>query len=152
MTPPRPADDAGYLEASARIIFMGGLNRQVVDNKWPGFRSAFLDFDVARVAAFEPADVDRLAADDRLIKYRAKLQAVVDNAVTMRGLAAEHGSFGAYVDQLVADQGVEPAAAALAKQFAYISGEGARNWLYSTGYDVGQVSEKVARKYAPYVS
>jgi 3-methyladenine DNA glycosylase Tag len=152
MQPNKPANDSGYLEAAARIIFMGGLNRQVVDNKWPGFRSAFHDFDIAVVADMSPANVDRLATDDRLIKYRAKLKAIVDNAQAIRRLATDHGSFAAYVDALFSEHGVDGAATALAADFAYISTEGARNWLYSTGYDIGSVTEKVARKYAPYVA
>jgi 3-methyladenine DNA glycosylase Tag len=148
--PQQPTNDAGYLEAAARIIFMGGLNRQVVDNKWPGSRAAFHGFDVARVAAMTPADVDRLAADGRVIKYRAKLQAVVGNAQVMQALASAHGSFAAYVDGLLAERGVAGAAKELARQFAYISEEGARNWLYSTGHDIGPVTEKVERKYAPF--
>jgi 3-methyladenine DNA glycosylase Tag len=150
MQPSKPASDAGYLEAAARIIFMGGLNRQVVDNKWVAMRSAFHGFEVARVANMTPADVDRLAADDRVIKYRAKLQAVVDDAQLMRGLAAQHGSFRAYLDGLVDEDGTTAAARELARQFSFISESGATHWLYSTGYDVGPVSEKVERKYAPF--
>jgi 3-methyladenine DNA glycosylase Tag len=148
--PPQPTTDAGYLEAAARIIFMGGLNRAVVDNKWPGFRVAFHGFDVAVVADMTPADIDRLAADDRVIKYRAKLQAVVDNAQLMRQLAGEHGSFGAYVAALYTAEGTAGAARSLARRFAYISEQGARHWLYSTGYDIGPVTDKVVAKYAPF--
>jgi DNA-3-methyladenine glycosylase I len=150
MRPPRPADDAGFLEAAARIIFMGGLNRQVVDNKWPAIREAFLGFDVPRVAAFGEADIARLAADDRVIKYQAKLQAVVDNALEMDHIAAQQGSFGSWLDDLVATAGPAAAAAELSRRFRYISAEGGRNWLYSTGYDVGPVSDKVVQKYAPF--
>lgn len=152
MPSPAPAhgSDAAYLEAAARIIFMGGLNRGVVDNKWPGFRAAFDGFDVRSVAALGPADVDRLAADDRLIKYRAKLQAVVDNASEMADLAAAHGSFGAWVEALVAREGVEGAGRELARRFAYVSEQGARFWLFATGHDVGEVSEKNRAKYAPF--
>ncbi len=150
--PTRPTSDAGYLEAAARIIFMGGLNRAVVDNKWPGFLAAFHGFEVAAVADMTPADIDRLAQDDRIIKYRAKLQAVVENAQVMRQLAAEHDSFGAYVAGLYGEQGAASAAKVLARQFAYISEQGAQHWLYSTGYDIGPVTEKVERKYAPFVS
>jgi 3-methyladenine DNA glycosylase Tag len=151
MNPIRPTDDAGYLEAAARIIFMGGLNRQVVDNKWPGFRAAFHGFAVDRVAAMTASDVARLTEDDRVIKYRAKLQAVVNNAGTMAALARTHGSFGRYVEQLFAQQAPDGTARELARQFNYISVDGARNWLYSTGFDVGPVDETNARKYAPYV-
>ena len=152
MHPPKPDTDAGYLEAAARIIFMGGLNRQVVDGKWAGFREVFRNFEPGAVAALTPGDVDRIAQDDRVIKYRAKLAAVVTNAAAMAAIAAEHGSFAAYVDALHAAQGAGGASRALAKEFAYVSEHGAYHWLYATGYDVGEVSDKVRAKYAPYRS
>ena len=150
MHPPKPDADAGYLEAAARIIFMGGLNRQVVDGKWSGFRQVFSNFDLAAVAELTPEDVDRIAQDDRVIKYRAKLAAVVTNAGTMAAIAAEHGSFAAYLDGLYSEKGVGGASRALAKEFAYVSEQGAKHWLYATGYDIGQVTDKVRRKYAPF--
>ena len=147
--PDKPTTDAGYLEAAARIIFMGGLNRRVVDGKWDGFLQAFHGFDVATVAAMGPADVERLSEDDRVIKYAAKLQAVVTNAQEIQEVADQHGSFGSWVESAVAG-GVPSACAELSRRFAYISKDGARNWLYSTGHDVGQVTDKVREKYAPY--
>ena len=147
--PDKLATDARYLEAAVRIIFMGGLNRRVVDGKWDGFLQAFHGFDVAIVAAMEPADVEQLVEDDRVIKYAAKLHAVVTNAQEMRQIATEHGSFGAWVESSVAG-GVPAACTELSKRFTYISKEGARNWLYSTGHDVGSVTDKVREKYAPY--
>ena len=148
--PDRPTTDAGYLEAAARIIFMGGLNRRVVDGKWDGFLQAFHGFDVATVAAMGPAEVERLSEDDRVIKYAAKLQAVVTNAQEIQEVADQHGSFGSWVESAVAG-GVPSACAELSRRFAYISKDGARNWLYSTGHDVGQVTDKVREKYAPYL-
>jgi DNA-3-methyladenine glycosylase I len=145
-----PKTDAHYLEMAAAIIFMGGLNRSVVGAKWPGFRQAFHDFDVDDVAKMTPADVDRLAADGRVIRHRAKLDAVVRNAGEMRALAAEFGSFSSYIDGLVSAQGVDQACAALAARFAYISKAGARNWLFATGHDVGEVTDKMRSKYAPF--
>ncbi|MFI0609141.1 MAG: DNA-3-methyladenine glycosylase I [Anaerolineae bacterium] len=150
MPPPRPADDAGYLEAAARIIFMGGLNRRVVDNKWPGFRLAFSGFDPDTVAAMGPDDVARLSQDDRVIKYAAKLAAVVQNAQAIRRLSPRQGGFGAYVDGLLAEKGLEGACKQLAADFSYISLEGARHWLYSTGRDIGEVTAKIQAKYAPF--
>jgi 3-methyladenine DNA glycosylase Tag len=150
MAPRRPTSDAGYLEAAARIIFMGGLNRAVVDAKWPGFRAAFSGFDVAKVASLEPGDVDRLAADERVIRHHAKLAAVVRGAEVMQELAAEQGSFDAYVTALLRAAGVTRACAELAARFAYISKDGARHWLYATGHDVGEVTDRTRAKYAPY--
>ena len=156
--PVRPADDAGFLESASRILFMGGLNRQVVDNKWPAFREVFHGFDPARVAAMTPADVDRLMDDARIIRNRKRFVPLVLHdasqrdaqlAETMAALASAHGSFAAWLDALYAARGVDGAAKALADQFAYISEAGARNWLYATGYDIGAVTEEQRAKYAP---
>ena len=147
--PEKPTTDAGYLEASARIIFMGGLNRRVVDGKWDGFLQAFEGFEVATVAAMDSDDVERLSKDDRVIKYSAKLQAVITNAQAMRQIAAEHGSFSSWIRSSVSD-GVASTCVELSKRFSFISKDGARNWLYSTGHDVGTVTDKIREKYAPY--
>lgn len=147
--PVRPADDAGFLETASRIIFMGGLNRQVVDNKWPAFREVFHGFDPARVAAMTPADIERLMDDARIIRNHKRLAAVVANADTMAELARASGSFAAWLDALYTARGVDGAAKALADQFSFISENGARNWLYATGYDVGPVTDKQRKKYAP---
>lgn len=147
---PRAEHDAAYLEAASRIIFMGGLNRRVVDGKWSGFRQAFHGFDPRRVAAMSDGEVAALAQDDRVIKYGAKLAAVVRNARTLDRLAGREG-FGAYLEGLLARDGLDGACRSLAADFDYISPEGARNWLYSTGWEVGEVSEKVQAKYAPFL-
>ena len=147
--PIRPSSDSGFLEAASRIIFMGGLNRQVVDNKWAAFREVFHAFDPARVAAMTPSDIERLMGDARIIRNQKRLEAVVTNADTVAALARDHGSFGAWLDGLYASTGVDGAAKELAARFAYISDAGARNWLYATGYDVGTVTDKQRKKYAP---
>lgn len=100
--PPRkkPASDAGYLEMMAQAIFQAGFSWEVVRRKWPDFRKAFDGFDVDTVAAYSPDDLDRLVADKRVIRNARKIEAVIDNARTMRGLIREHGSFHAYLRSL----------------------------------------------------
>jgi len=150
--PSRPESDAGYLENATRIIFMGGLNYKVVDNKWPAFRRAFNDFDVPYVANMTPEDIEEMASDADLIRNRSKLEATVANAEEMQVIAAEHGSFDAYVASLIGADGVSTAAKKLSERFKYISEQGATFWLYATGWDIGEVSEKNATKYAPYAA
>lgn len=147
--PARPASDAAYLDNAARIIFMGGLNRQVVDNKWPAMREAFRNFEPAVVADFSPADIDRLAEDERLIRYRAKLNAVVKNAGEIADRSEEAGSFDAWVDALVAERGVDGGSKELSKRFSYISEKGAHFWLYSCGHDIGDYCADSREKYEP---
>jgi DNA-3-methyladenine glycosylase I len=52
--------------------------------KRDGFRRAFRDFDVPRVAAMTDRDVDRLLQDPSIIRNRAKIQATIENARVTR--------------------------------------------------------------------
>jgi 3-methyladenine DNA glycosylase Tag len=145
----RPDNDAGYLEMMTKVIFMGGLNRQVVEGKWDGFLAAFDEFDVGRVADYNEEKIEALSEDERIIRYAAKIKAVVNNARTMLEIAAEHGSFGDWLQGSVAGEGVDETAKAIAKQFKYMSEDSSNRYLYAVGEDVGEVSEKVMKKYGP---
>jgi 3-methyladenine DNA glycosylase Tag len=145
----RPQNDAGYLEMMTKVIFMGGLNRQVVEGKWDGFLAAFDEFDVGGVADYNEEKIEALSEDERIIRYAAKIKAVVANARTMLEIAGEHGSFAAWLQGSVADAGVDGTAKAIAKQFKYMSEDSSHRYLYAVGEDVGEVSEKVMKKYGP---
>ena len=48
MEPPQqitPTKLADYLEVMTKAVFEGGINWKVIENKWPGFREAFHEFD-----------------------------------------------------------------------------------------------------------
>jgi DNA-3-methyladenine glycosylase I len=143
----RPDNDAGYLEMMTAVIFMGGLSRQVVMNKWDGFLAAFEQFDVATVADFTDVDIERLSQDTRIVRYKAKIRAVVDNAGQMQQIAAEHGSFGTWLREMLNEAGVDRTAKELAKRFKYMSEASSQRYLYAVGEDIGEVDEKIRRKY-----
>ncbi len=142
----RPDNDAGYLEMMTAVIFMGGLSRQVVMGKWEGFLAAFEGFDVGTVAGFTDVDVERLSNDERIVRYKAKIRAVVNNAGEMQQIAEEQGSFGEWLRELFSEQGVDATAKELAKRFKYMSEDSSRRYLYAVGEEI-EVSEKVERKY-----
>ena len=143
----RPANDAGYLEMMTAIMFVSGLSRRVVESKWEGFLVAFEEFDVDSVADFTPVDVERLSQDTRIVRYKAKIRAVVDNAQEMQRIAAEYGTFGAWLRQLLEDDGVDSTAKELGRRFKYLSEESSRRYLYAVGEDIGEIDEKSRRKY-----
>ena len=145
----RPENDAGYLEMMTKVIFMGGLNRQVVEGKWDGFLDAFRNFDPQTVADFTEEDMERLVEDERIIRYQAKIQATIDNADRIVEIASDHGTFGEWLRSKVKEEGVDKMAKELAKQFKYVSEESASRFLYAVGEDVGEVSVKVREKYGP---
>jgi 3-methyladenine DNA glycosylase Tag len=86
--------DDRWLSQMARGIFQAGISWQVVDAKWPGIEAAFHGFDPGRVSMIEGDTLDALLSDTRVIRSGAKIVAIRDNAVFIRQVAAEHGSFG----------------------------------------------------------
>jgi len=93
----KPESLDGYLEYMSKVIFTAGINWRVVEAKWDGIKEGFADFDVKKVAAMSPDEVDRLAGDPRLIRNRKKIEAIVENANRMLELDQEPSGFGAYL-------------------------------------------------------
>ena len=79
----RTHDESALFEALTLGVFLVGLSWAIVFAKRDAFRKAFRRFDVAKVAAMTPRDVDRLVQDASIIRNRAKIQATVDNARAM---------------------------------------------------------------------
>jgi len=73
-------DERGLLERLALEAFQSGLSWRTVLLKRPAFREAFAGFDPDDVARFPHSQVERLLADDRIIRNRAKIEATIANA------------------------------------------------------------------------
>lgn len=76
--------------------FQAGLSWEVVLRKREGFRRAFVSFDPARVAAFGPAEVERLVADPAIIRARAKIEATIRGAQIYNAMQAAGEDFAAW--------------------------------------------------------
>jgi DNA-3-methyladenine glycosylase I len=77
--------------------FQSGLAWITILRKREGFRTAFRGFDHEVVAAFGPADVERLVADAAIVRHRGKIESTINNARRMPALLDEFGSLHAYV-------------------------------------------------------
>jgi DNA-3-methyladenine glycosylase I len=115
--PTKPASLSGYLEAMTRVIMAAGINWKVVEAKWEGIRDAFTDFDLQKVAEMTPTDVDRLAADPRIIRNRRKIEAIIDNAGQIAKLDKSYGGFEKY---LAAYGSYEEKSVALKRDFSFM--------------------------------
>ena len=74
-----------------------GLSWRTILARREGYRRAFDGFDPAKVAAYGPADVARLLADEGIIRNRLKIHAAVTNAQRFMAIQQEFGSFDAYI-------------------------------------------------------
>jgi DNA-3-methyladenine glycosylase I len=70
--------------------FQSGLSWLTILRKREGFRAAFAGFDADAVAAFGPADVERLLADAAIVRNRAKIAAAIANARAVVALREAH--------------------------------------------------------------
>ncbi|QEO13426.1 DNA-3-methyladenine glycosylase I [Agromyces intestinalis] len=60
--------------------FQAGLSWITILRRRPAFREVFRGFEPHAVAAMTEADVERLLADDRIIRHRGKIEATIGNA------------------------------------------------------------------------
>lgn len=89
--------DDRILAAMAKCIFRSGFVWRVIDHKWPGFEAAFLQFQPGPLC-FQPDEFwHDLASDTRIVRHAQKIRAVHANALFVQDIAAEHGSFGAFL-------------------------------------------------------
>ena len=72
--------ESAYLERLTLEAFQSGLSWSTILAKRPAFREAFRGFDADAVAAFTPADEERLMQDARIVRNRLKITAAVTNA------------------------------------------------------------------------
>lgn len=84
---PRHGDQEMF-ERIALEGFQAGLSWITILKRREGFRAAFHGFDLERVAAMNEDDVERLMADPRIIRNRAKILSTIKNANTILAMRA----------------------------------------------------------------
>jgi DNA-3-methyladenine glycosylase I len=77
-----------------------GLNWELVLKKRDGYRKAFADYDLAKVARFTEARVEKLVQDPGIVRNRAKIKSVVVNARATLKVQEEFGSLAALLWEL----------------------------------------------------
>ena len=102
-------DDRRLFEKLCLESFQSGLSWRTILAKRENFRTAFDNFDYAKMARFTERDVGRLLQDAGIVRHRGKIEAVINNAVRAEELIAREGSLAAFL------WGYEPDAKKLAK-------------------------------------
>ncbi|MBL8061284.1 MAG: DNA-3-methyladenine glycosylase I [Chthonomonas sp.] len=78
-----------------------GLSWWIVLQRRDGYRKAFADFDVEKVAKFGDDDVERLMLDTGIIRNRAKIMSAINNAQRFLEVQKEFGTFSKYIWEFV---------------------------------------------------
>lgn len=80
-------------------INQAGLSWHTILMKEKGFRSAYHNFDITKVAKYKEKDFGRLMGDTSIIRNRLKINAAIYNAQEIVKLQKEFGSFRKWLDK-----------------------------------------------------
>jgi DNA-3-methyladenine glycosylase I len=82
-------DERGLYERLCLELLQSGLSWSLILRKRDGIRAALAGFDPDAVARFGARDIQRLLEDERVIRNRQKLEAIVQNAKATVAMRAE---------------------------------------------------------------
>src|SRR2546430_15315149 len=116
-----------YLEQLSKGVFQAGISWRVVDSKWPSITTAFHRFRVERVARMTDREIDALVKDERVIRSRPKIAAVVHNAGEILALQRD-GGFKKHLRSFRED---EELAKDLQKRVQFVGGSGGYHLLWT---------------------
>ncbi|MBI2653696.1 DNA-3-methyladenine glycosylase I [Candidatus Woesearchaeota archaeon] len=95
--PPKPKNDAEFLEIMAKIIFISGFRWDLVHSRWPKIRKAFHNFEINKVANEK---MENLLSKDGMIKNKSKISAVIENARICQDIIKKYGSIGDWIKDI----------------------------------------------------
>lgn len=128
-----PIDDETLLfERLMLEINQAGLSWDLMLKRQEGFREAFDNWQVDKVAAYTESDIERLLNDPRIIRNRLKVLAAVHNAKVLQEMRSQ-GGFKAWLDlhhPLLKEEWMK----LFKKIFKFTGGEIVNEFLMSTGY------------------
>jgi len=78
-----------------------GLSWSTILARREGYRKAFANFDIGKVARFDDKKTAALLANAEIIRNRLKIAATIQNAKAFRAVQKEFGSFDAFIWQFV---------------------------------------------------
>lgn len=84
-----------------------GLSWTTILNRREGYRRAFVDFDIPKIARFSEKDFERLLQDPGIIRNKLKVRSAINNAQQVISIQEEFGSFDQYIWEFVDFQPIQ---------------------------------------------
>lgn len=121
-------------------INQAGLSWETILKKEKGFRKAYDNFNIEKVAAYSETDRERLLNDPGIIRNKLKVNAAIENAKAILELQEKYGSFGKWLvhhHPKTKEEWIK----LFKKTFRFTGGEIVNEFLMSIGYLQGAHSE-----------
>lgn len=126
----KPRTDHEYFEILSLCILQAGLSWAGVRSSWPRYRSAFLDFEIAKLADAAPATLLRRPG---ALRNPKKIAALVANAQEFERIRAEHRTFARYLCTVKSDK---DACTIMQERFRHVGPYTAEFYLHCVGRSV----------------
>ena len=131
----------GFAETEDNALFgrllmeinQAGLSWDTVLNKADSIKAAYANYDIAQVANFTPADIEKLLQNPGIIRMRKKIEAAIYNAQQIQLLQKEYGSFYQWIDAQH-PQKEEDWIKSFKKKFKFTGKEITKEFLMGIGY------------------
>ena len=92
------SDETTLLEFLVLESAQAGLSWITILQKREGYRKAFHNFNVAKVALMTEKDVEMLQLDKGIVRNKLKIRSTITNAQHFIAIQKEFGSFAAYLE------------------------------------------------------
>lgn len=149
-------EDHELFERLVLEINQAGLSWTTILNKQNNFKKAYHNFEIAKVAAYDDQERQRLLNDSGIIRNRLKINAAIHNANQILKIQMEYGSFKNWLD-IHHPRTKEAWVKLFKKSFVFVGGEIVNEFLISTGYLNGahiescKVYDEVKRTNPPWL-
>ena len=114
-------------------INQAGLSWATILKKELNFRTAFDQFSIFKIAAYNQGKVDELLQDVGIIRNKLKINAVIYNANQVLEIQKEHGSFGNWLKKNH-PKNKEEWVRLFKKNFKFVGGEIVNEFIMSIGF------------------
>jgi 3-methyladenine DNA glycosylase Tag len=134
--------DDRFLAAMTKKVFQSGFVWRVIENKWDDFETVFFNFDIDKVLLMPDEMLEQKASDKRIVRNYKKVMTVRDNAIMIKDVSLEYGSFGKFVASF-GPENITELWAFLKKRGARLGGNTGPYTLRSLGIDTFLLSRDV---------
>ena len=121
-------------------INQAGLTWLTILKKIDGFRIAYDNFNVAKVANYSDKDIEKLSNDKNIIRNRLKINAAIYNANVILKIQKEYKSFKNWLD-FNHPKTLNQWTKLFKNNFKFVGGEIVKEFLISTSYLEGAHSK-----------
>jgi len=89
-------DDRALFELFCLETQSAGLSWLMILKRREQYREAFEGFDLEKVSTFSQKDIDCIMQSSKVIKHRAKIESIIENAKSFLKIKSEYGSIDYY--------------------------------------------------------